>query len=188
MKKLLAFMLTIALLLSFAACGNGADEDKNLADPDITIDQIAWSMEEGELDGDSYVLCKFTNKSQYTVTSLKLVFTGREGLTQEQLDQFYAAVQQSQGFGDAFMENFIQDRENKKLSISMYAQEDSEVSPGGSAKEIKCYYFGGFTSKNVIYPDLFTPESAMISYLKDGQTQTIGYDFASGEYSVVEMN
>lgn len=188
MKKILVMILTIALLLTCAACSDTGEQNNEIDTPDITIDQIDWSIGEGELEGEKYVLFQYTNNSKYTITSLKLTFTEKEGVSQEDIDSFYAAVQQSQGFGDQFMADYIKGRENKDLSISMYAQGDEDIRPGKSAEQIKCLYLGGFTSKNVIYPQLFAAETATIEYEKGGTTYTIGYDFASGEYSAVEMN
>ena len=182
MRKILLMGLVLALLLTFAACVSEVGEV--LEDQDITIDQIAWSVCEGEVNGDRYLLCEFTNNSSYTVTSLRLTFAGREDLTREALDGFFADIQASQGFGDAFMENFRQQRGDK---ISMYAQADGVLKAGQTAESVKCYYFGGFTCKNVIYPDLFVPEVAQFTYEKMGKTYSIDYEFATGAYTVAEV-
>ena len=190
MKKLLYLVLIIGVLLSLVACGKQpADkpEGKPLENPDITIDQIDWIVEEGVLEEDRYVLCRFTNKSQYTITSFKLSFVAKPDLTQDEFENFYAELQVSQGFGDEFMRSYIKDRDRKGLPITMYTQADVSVKNGEMAKEIKCYYLGGFTSKNLIFHELFIPESATFSYEKDGAAYTIGYNFETGKYMTLEL-
>lgn len=183
MKRILLIGLTLVLLFTFAACGS--EVGQVLEDPDITIEQIAWSVVEAEeANGDRYLLCEFTNNSAYTVTSLRLSFAGRDDLTDETLDSFFADIQVSQGFGDAFMADFRQQRKDK---ISMYAQADGVLSAGQTAESVKCYYFGGLTCKNVIYPELFAPEVAQFTYEKMGKTYSIDYEFATGAYKVAEV-
>ncbi len=190
MKKLLCVILTIGVLLSLAACGKQPTDKpagEPVENPDITMEQIDWTVEEGEWEKDRYVLCRFTNKSKYTITSFKLSFVAKPDLTQDEFENFYAEIQVSQGFGDEFMQSYIKDRDQKGLPITMYAQADIPVKAGETAEEIKCYYLGGFTSKNLIFQELFVPESATFSYEKGGETYTISYDFETGNYVTVEM-
>lgn len=183
MKKIWTVLLAVMLLLTLTACGEESAQNQTLDTPDITIDQIDWTVTEGELEGDQYVLCEYLNNTPYTITSLKLTFQGKEDVTQEQMERFYADFQQVQGFGDAFMEENI-----KNLPMVMFAQADVEVAPGGSVDAVKCLYFGGFTSKNLLYANMFTPEKAVITYEKNGKAQTVEYEFASGEYAFAEVN
>lgn len=183
MKKCLLICLVLALLL----VGCGSKEGDVVEDPDITVDQILWELGEGELEGDNYMLCRFTNNSRYKVTSLRLSFAGKQELTEDEIDAFYEAVRESQGFGKEFMENFRQEREKKGLSISMYAQADGEIAAGKTTEPVKCYYFGGFTSKNMIYAELFAPENLQITYVKAGKAYSVSYEFATGEYTVAQL-
>ena len=183
MRKWVALVLVLVLLLS--ACGQKTGDV--LENPDITCDQISWSLAEEEIDENTYVVCSFTNNSSYTITSLRMSFTGKEDLTEAEADEFYLAVQNSQNFSDSFMEDFRSGRAEKGLSISMYAQADERLAPQQVANSVKCYYCGGFTSKDMPYSGLFVPEILQITYEKNGRNYSIDYEFASGGYTVAEV-
>lgn len=189
MRRFLTILLTALLLLSCTACQ--LDEKESLAgkpmdNPAVLIEQIGWKIEELEIDGDMYVVCRFRNNSEHTITSFKMSFVHYPELTQDEFEEFYGALQAAQGFTDEYMAEYIKDRDSKGLPISMYAQDNSTVAPGEIVRNISCYYLGGFTTRNLMFSHLFVPESATYAYEKDGETVHITYSFQTGNYVYAE--
>ena len=154
--------------------------------PDVSIEQIGWSISSGTVKGENYVISKVTNNSQFSITSLEITFTEKQGITKEEKNAFYSAIQKSQGFDDEYMKAFIESRESLSQPISMYFRINETISIGQSKEQIKCYYLGGWNSNNVIYPDLFIPNIATIQYEKSGATHTLYYNFSSKSYELAK--
>jgi len=198
MKKLVAWMLLLLLMLACVGCSSASKSTENeesalipdIADeentfvPDIAIEQIAWSVDSGTVKGENYVLAKVTNNSQFTITALKISFTEKQGISETDKEEFYADIQKSQGFDDAWMSEYVKSREELSQPISMYFRIDGGIETGAEKEQIKCYYMGGWTSKNVVHPDLFVPEIAAIEYEKDGNKYTLYYNFISESYDL----
>ena len=95
-------------------------------------------------------------------------------------------IQKSQGFDDEWMKAYIESREKLSQPISMYFRIKDCVAIGETKEQIKCYYMGGWTSKNVVYPELFVPKIATIQYEKEGTQYTLYYNFESKVYDLEE--
>ena len=152
--------------------------------PDITIDEIDWSITADTIKGENYVVFKYTNNSEYTITSLRIELTEKENLSEKKRTKFYKAIQDSQGFDDEWMNKWIKSRTELKQPISMYAEADEEVRATETSDKIKCYYFGGWTSKNVIYNELFVPSKMIIKYSDGEENYTLYYNFKSKKYEL----
>lgn len=191
MKKIRVLVLLFSLAL-FIVVGCNASKESNVSKqtqesgfvPDITIDDIDWNVKGGSIQGENYVVFAYTNNSEFDIKSLEMDFVEKDSITQKEKDLFYADVQKSQGFDDEWMEEYITSREELSQPISMYARCDDVVLSGESTAEIKCYYMGGWTSKNVVYPDIVEAEKLTIEYEKDGVAYTLYYNFESGLYDV----
>lgn len=187
MRKTMLSVILICLVLISSACGASSQETKNTENafiPDISIDQIEWSIDAGTIKGENHVLGKVINNSQFVITSFKITFTEKQGISKEDKASFYADIQKSQGFDDAWMAEYIESREKLSQPISMYFKVDDGIEIGAEKEQVKCYYMGGWTSKNVVYPDLFVPEVATIEYEKEGVQYTLYYNFISKNYDL----
>ena len=173
-----------AFLIDFSGPNTNSLPEENEFTPDIKIDQIDWEVGAGTIYGTNYVIFKITNNSKYIITQFKLTFTEKAGISKSDKDAFYADIQKSQGFDEAWMQEFIESREQLSQSISMYANITEMIDTGATVDGVKCYYFGGWTSKNVIYPDLFVPDIATIEYEKDGVVNVLYYNFAAKKYEL----
>ena len=49
----------------------------------IKIDDIAWNVDQGIVDGEKYVLLDYTNNSKYTVTDFEMTFKEKGSVTEE---------------------------------------------------------------------------------------------------------
>lgn len=184
MKKLLALTGTLLVALTCSSCGKEATSNTESFSPDISIEEINWSVGSGTVKGDNYVVMEYTNNSQLTIDSLTIQFTEKDGVTDDQRTALYSDIQQSQGFDDEYMSKWIESKTELNQPITMYGKCDNAVTPGQTSEQIKCYYYGGWTSKNVLHSDLLTPEKAEIHYEKDGIAYILYYNFESKLYKL----
>ena len=193
MKRKLTLLLLVCSMFLCAACGvNNENEEKlsssknkgNSVKADIAIEEIDWSVSAGTVNGVNYVTAKVSNNSEIAIKSIKIEFTEKKGISKQDKDAFYADIQESQGFDDAWMQEYIESRETLNQPISMYFNVSDGLEIGETKEQVKCYYMGGWTSKNVIYPDLFVPNIATIEYEKDGEAHTQCYNFESEIYEI----
>lgn len=189
MRKTIIGLFLVCAIVFCAACNatsDGTDNKTNDFIPDVAIDQIDWSVGAGIVNGGNYVLSKITNNSKFKITSLKISFTEKQGISKKDKDAFYADIQKSQGFDDEWMKKYIESREKLSQPASMYFRIDDGIAIGETKNQIKCYYLDGWTSKNVVYHNLFVPEIATIEYEKEGAKHTIVYNFESETYEIGE--
>ena len=188
MKKILLKTIIMAMsVLVFVACGSQEEQGEKLKEkfvPDIVIEELDWKINAGTIEGDNCVVFEYTNNSQYDISSLRIDFTEVKNLSQEEKRAFYKDIQTSQGFDEIWMEEYIKSREQLNQPISMYAYCQDVVAVGASSGKVKSYYLGGWTSKNVVYPNIVRPEKATIKYEKDGVTHIIYYNFESELYDI----
>ena len=58
----------------------------------IKIDDIAWNVDQGIVDGEKYVLLDYTNNSKYTVTDFEMTFKEKGSVTEEDKENFYNEI------------------------------------------------------------------------------------------------
>lgn len=204
--KLVALMCVLLLLVcSLTACGgeeavtppggNSLPESSSSTtktsqvpveeiEPDVKIEDIEWTIAAGVSGGKNYVLMEVKNNSTYTIKKFELDLTEKATITKEEKEAIYDDIQKSQGFDDAYMEEYKKSREELKQPITMYGNCSKELAPSQKVDGIKCYYIGGWTSKEVLHSDKFVPEKAKIEYVKDGTTYTVNYNFDSKKYEL----
>lgn len=85
MNKTLKMFVTFSAVLSMAVCisGCGSGESTSSAGSSvkkvkINIEDIAWNVDEGIVDGDRYVLLDYTNNTKYTLTDFEITFKRKE--------------------------------------------------------------------------------------------------------------
>lgn len=163
---------------------NESNNNSNTIVSDIKIEEINWSVGPGTVKGENYIVMEFVNNSKYTINSFELKFTEKASVLEEEKDRFYSDIQQSQGFDDDYMTKFKESKKQLNQPITMYGKSEDSVKPSESSQKIKCYYYGGWSSKNVIHSDLLTPSIATIEYTKDNIEYTLYYNFESNSYEV----
>jgi len=188
MKKILLktviMAVSVLLLVACGSQGKQGEKQKEKFVPDIAIEELDWKINAGTIEGDNCVVFEYTNNSQYDISSLRIDFTEVKNLSQEEKRAFYKDIQTSQGFDEIWMEEYMKSREQLNQPISMYAYCQDVVAVGASSGKVKSYYLGGWTSKNVVYPNIVRPEKATIKYEKDGVTHIIYYNFESELYDI----
>lgn len=193
MKKTYAMLLAAVMGLALAACAGASDSETSASDvagqindgpadgtasktQDFSMDDIAWSVDEGIIDGERYVLMDYTNNSPYTISNLTISFTEKGAITDEDKDIYYSDLQAAFGFSDEDLSSL------KERKISMRAESDKVVAAGESASNIHCYYYGGsFYLRDISHYDFVEPDIATVQYISDGEIYTINYDFKSGK-------
>lgn len=144
----------------------------------IKIDDIAWNVDQGIVDGEKYVLLDYTNNSKYTVTDFEMTFKEKGSVTEEDKENFYNEIK------DKFSMSDDDISELKQRDISMHAETEKIVEPGESAKNINCYYYSGiYYLKDINHFNLVEPDVATIKYINDNKIYTSYYDFSTKKYS-----
>ncbi len=185
MNKKIKLFTILATVISMTVCFAGCNSSEtpgvsgsNTTVEKINIEEIPWSVDEGIVDGDRFVLLSYTNNTQYTITNFKLTFKEKTGVTTEEKDTFYSDVQQNFEMSDEDIEDL------KSQTISMYAETNKIVEPGESISNVYCYYYSGFFYlKNINHYNLVEPDIATIKYIDEDRIYTIYYDYASKKYS-----
>jgi hypothetical protein len=198
-KKALAILFVAISVLSLVACGGSktteetsspetsspqessletTEEGVNADTLKISIEDIAWTIEENIVDGDRYVVLNYTNNSQYTVSGFVITFSQKDGITNEDISKYFTEIQEKYDFSDDDI------AELKQKEITMYSDTDKVVEPGASATNINCYYYSGYTYlKDINHFNLVEPDIATIRYVDGDAIYTVYYDFKSGKYS-----
>jgi len=167
---------------SLCACNSSNGEktpSSNIAKSNsIKIEDIAWNVDEGIIDGDRYVLLGYTNNSEYTISSFEITFKEKLDATDDEKEHFFADVKEKFEFSDDEI------AELKEEGISMHAETDKVVNPGESVKDAYCYYYSGYSYvKDIDHYNLVEPDIATIQYIKDDKIYTTFYDFVSKKYT-----
>lgn len=182
-KSFTALFLVILMVCSLCACtsnkGENASSSNSTESNSIKIEDIAWNVDQGIIDGERYILLDYTNNSEYTISGFEITFKEKTGVTDEEKENFFADVKEKFELSDDDL------TELKEESISMRAETEKIVNPGESAKDVNCsYYSGYYYVKDVDHYNLVEPDIATIEYIDDNKIYTTYYDFASEKYSV----
>ena len=180
-KIFAAFVVIFSMIMCFAGCGNDKisnNPSSNSIKKKINIEDIAWNIDEGIVDGDRYVLLSYTNNTKYTITDFKITFKEKSGITEEEKSSFCADIQSIFEASDEDME------EVRNRPISMHAEANRVLNPGESVSNINCYYYEGyFYLKNIAHYNLVTPDIATLKYVDEDKIFTVYYDYSSKKYS-----
>lgn len=177
-RRFVFALLSAGMLLSLAACQESTPSAE--ASPtEFPIEDLAWSVEEGIVDGERQVLFHYTNHSPYPITQLDVTFSQKEGLSEEEVAQFYTDLQ------TIFPLTEEEIAELKEQPIAMHAESETIVEPGSSVSDAPCYYYQGiYYVKNLDHYNLVEPDIATIQYIDQETLHTVYYDFHSKKYSV----
>lgn len=181
-KSFTVLFLVVSMVGSLCACNSSEGEktpsSNNAKSNSIKIEDIAWNVDEGIIDGDRYVLLDYINNSEYTISRFEITFKEKTGATDEEKEHFFADVKEKFEFSD---DEIV---ELKEEGISMHAETDKVVNPGESVKDAYCYYYSGYSYvKDIDHYNLVEPDIATIQYIKDDKIYTTYYDFVSKKYS-----
>jgi len=139
---------------------------------DLKIEDIDWSMEETILDGERVIAFNYTNNTQYTIASIEIKFTQKEGTTAEQLKVF-----------DEMKEKH--DWSDEDIS-DMYLTGGSSrvVDPGETVSDPSCFTKQGYYIESMEQYELMEPDMASIAYIgNDDKAYAKYYDFKTQKYS-----
>lgn len=190
MKKWLS--LVAALLLTLTACGETGQASSDpttttapAVTPDIVIEDIDWELTTDKDGEDTYLAITYTNHSAYTLSSFKMKFKEKEDLTEEQRDAYWAALEESQG--EDAVETLREMRAMLEMEggpgLLLYAKDTNAAQPGATAT-VRCLVNDQLESRNVAFPELYTPYIADIEYQNGEETVIIHYNFINQSYTV----
>lgn len=155
------------------------EENSEKEESIINIDDIAWEVDEGIIDGDRFILLNYTNNTPYTIASLEITFKERVDITEDEKEAFYLDLQEEFSANDDEMEQV------KRESISMRTVSKIVCNAGEAVTNVKCLYYSGYYYvKNIDHYKLVEPDIATIRYVDDADhICTVYYDYMSGKYS-----
>lgn len=175
------FSLTACTGTSDSGNSAGTTEKNNEINEsnELSMDDIVWSVDEGIVDGERYVLMSYTNNTSFTISGIEITFTEKNAVTDEEKETYYSELKTDFDFTDEDLEDI------KGQPISMHTESDKIVAAGESASNINCYYYGGFYYvKDINHYNLVEPDIATIRYINNENIYTINYDFKSDKYTV----
>lgn len=195
MKKNMKLMTMLCMVLflvgSFTGCGseNGSGEGSQKTGSSdgtsIKIEDLDWTVDEGIVDGERYVLLSVTNNSEYTVAGLNITFQEKAGITDDERKGYYESfMAAAKAITDDETELKEIEEKIKEREISLYAETDCVADPGESVRNIHCfYYMGYFYVTDIAHYELVVPDIATIRYVDGNEIKTVYYDFSSRKYT-----
>lgn len=193
MKKWTCLMLAALMLFATTACGETKPEatgstTTTTAPSDetaITVEEISFELTTQKEGKDTYLALTYTNHSQFTLTSFKMKFMEKEDLTKDQRDAYWTALEKSQG-EDA--ETTLQDMRamlelEGSTGLLVYGKDAKACKPGATAT-VRCLLNDQLESRNVAFPELYTPYIMEMTYQQDGETVLVQYSYISKRYTV----
>lgn len=172
--------LGLALTMAFGGAISG---NNNLATtayakssrPNIDMKDIEWSVEDGISYGERVLMLHIKNNSKYTLLAFSIKFAEKEGVTDEQRNEFREHVKNSNSFyTDEDMDRSMED------GITLHATENHFIKPNQEVDDLTLKYLDLMTSvDDAKYYDLVTPDIAEMEVLSDGKIYDVYYDFVS---------
>ena len=194
MKQWFSILMAALLVFTATACGTNAEDAATTTtttttapavETAIKIEDISWELTTEKDGKDSYLAIAYTNNSAYTLLSFKMKFIEKEDLTKEQRDAYWAALEKSQGEEavDTLREMRAMQEMEGSLGLLLYAKDANQTKPGASGSA-RCLLNDQLESKNVVFPELYTPYIAEMEYKEGDETVLIHYNFLNKRYSV----
>lgn len=175
MKKILSLLFALIVCISCVACGNIATvNSKQSSYP--KIEEIEYYFYNGVSYGEPTALMAFSNKSKYTVTSVKLYFEVRQDTAKEELSAFDSFV----NHGDLDPDELI--------SLNPYVFDYMVCDPGETVEGAECYLFGNTLATDVKQCNVLTVKNAEISFQgNNDQIYTVSYTTENNGYSLSDI-
>ncbi len=165
-KKLLTFLL-IGTLIGASLCLCGCDGPK-----DINVEDFALSTVTEESYGKDHISQKFTNNTDYTITSFKIKYKLKDGVKDEDLNVFKEIKKYEKA--DA----------SKLKSITMTCDSKKVCDPKKSVTQPLFAETSSYYILTQAQYDLMQLASIEFSYIAtDGKIYTTTYDYATKEYN-----
>lgn len=192
MKNFRGFALIAAFLIlcsCLSAYGDGDEAGASgsavpSAKRDVAIEDIAWNVGEGIIDGDRHAVFSVTNNSGCTIVGFELKFTEKADITPEQKAAYFEDLKTMLNI-DMNDPDDAQDLEEPKAEkISMHIDSDALVHSGQTVGNIRLYYYSGIRyMDDLTHYGLVTPDIATVKYIRDGSIHTFCYDYSGKTYS-----
>ena len=136
------------------------------------MEDLVWTVEEGIVDEERYVLMGYTNQSPFTIAC------GRRTVCS---DGIYQPISL---YDRRAEDHFYREGGHQRRGEGGFLH-GSAVAPGGSVSNIHCYYYSGaYYVKDMGHYELVEPDMAMVRYVADGEIYTVNYDFRTDKYTL----
>lgn len=160
MKKIICMIMVVVIAMS-AMVGCASDSKINVKD-------IDWDVSQGVENGKRIVKFKYTNNSEYTITSLNIRMRLKKNVTKDDL----ASFDYEELMGDYELEDIFMDAE------CIEVVKPNETSTQGKFHRNNIFYVFDIAEYENVEPDIMT-----IEYItENNEERTLYYDFHSHTY------
>lgn len=144
-----------------------SEEQTAYNEPEISIEDIDWSVEAAVLDGERFISLNYTNNTAYTIVGLQIEFVQKEDTTKQDLSVFKEIKNQYE-YTDEEVSEFYLTGENTKM-----ADPGETVSDSPLAINWTSIYIDSMDQYEVMEPDMAT----IVVIGDDEKLYTFYYDF-----------
>lgn len=141
---------------------------------DISMDEIAWTVVESNLDGQPIVSFEYTNNTPYVIADVEMEFTQRADVTEEQRNAAFSNLIAERGW-----------TAEEAADVYILGYNRKVADPGETVSSSPCVINGTYTYvESMEQYQLMEPSTATIACLgNDDKVHIIYYDFKSDSYS-----
>ncbi|MBR2990314.1 MAG: hypothetical protein IKF51_02495 [Solobacterium sp.] len=177
--------IAAVLALCVAGCGTGSGtESPGSGQPDGTepaelkIEDIEYETYYGLKDNGRYMLMDITNHSDYTFVEMTMIFTEKQGLTDEERDVFYRYIQEVFGASDEEIE------EVRSRQFGVSAEYEGVLSPGDTGTADMYINQSYYYLRNEEIMNLVVPDYAKITMTDGRKVYTALIDCIAGKVTI----
>lgn len=154
---------------------NNNDSDEN----GFSITDIQWEVKESISGKKRYAVINCSNNSDFAIDYFEIKFRMKDGLTEEQEEQFFSEIKEQRNLSD----NDINLLRSNNDGTWMHFEIEKMIESGQSIyNERGCYFNGIWYVTNYSHYDFVEPDIATISYVHEGLIKKVYYDFKTKKY------
>ena len=181
MKKRKWMILHFCILLGMCGCSSNGAGTLPGGNKRPDVKDIAWKVEEGIQEGERQVVFSYVNHSDYIITGITLTFVEKEGISEQEKQDYALDLQEAYDFSED------ETKELQQRQITMHTESEDIVEPQQSSARARLYYYSGYYYMNTIeHYELVEPDIMTIRYIDEEKIHTLYYDFKSQRYSQEE--
>ena len=185
MKKRMIVLCLIACFICMSGCSSetkkdvGKNQEQSVLFP---VKDLEWEFSTAILDGKRTAVANIKNNSDKTIVDLNLKFKFKQGVTEEQKENYYKEIGEMLEVSDEDLKQI------KQYPTIMRIDYDQVIKTKSEANNIPLYYCEGFfTVKDKEQCDLMDADYMMITFINDGMLYEMSYDFINDSSSIQDL-
>ena len=190
MKKVAVLALAALLCMAITGCASPGTDAKDASNANteetaqtsapaadaIKIEDIAWSIGQGNYGGIRAVTFDYTNNSPYVIFGMNLELDVRDDVAEEELT----------AFDEAYADNpYWTEWYGDPSEATIETSTERLANPGESVGSVPCFLNGAsWTDTTIEQYELMEPSIMSIAYVYEGKVYLEYYDFLTQRYSL----